>query len=114
MLAEHFKCNTLPKWKPKQALKTASNVRKYWNSLKNTSNSDNFANTKYLQIMGYEFWYCIALHCIVLYYEALIMKADIYRYSIDIPRELSEIRTQPWLSEGSLTCDPCHHRGPIF
>ena len=36
------------------------------------------------------------------------------RYRIDIPRELSEIRTQPWLSEGSLTCDPCHHRGPIF
>ena len=22
------------------------------------------------------------------------------RYPIDIPRELSEIRTQPWLSEG--------------
>ena len=29
------------------------------------------------------------------------------RYRIGIPRELSEIRTQPWLSEGSLTCDPC-------
>ena len=30
------------------------------------------------------------------------------RYSIGIPRELSEIRTQPWLiGEGSLTCDPC-------
>ena len=26
----------------------------------------------------------------------------------------SEISTQPWLSEGSLTCDPYHHRGPIF
>ena len=25
------------------------------------------------------------------------------RYRIGIPRELSEIRTQPWLSEGSLT-----------
>ena len=36
------------------------------------------------------------------------------RYRIVIPRELSEIRTQPWLSEGSLICDPCHHRGPIF
>ena len=36
------------------------------------------------------------------------------RYRIDIPRELSEIRTQPWLSEVSLTCDPCHHRGPIL
>ena len=28
------------------------------------------------------------------------------RYRIGIPRELSEIRAQPWLSEGSLTCDP--------
>ena len=36
------------------------------------------------------------------------------RYRIGIPRELSKIRTQPWLSEGSLTCDPCQHRGPIF
>ena len=26
----------------------------------------------------------------------------------------SEISTQPWLSEGYLTCDPYHHRGPIF
>ena len=40
--------------------------------------------------------------------------ARLDRYRIGIPRELSEIRTQPWLSEGSLTCDPCHHRGPIF
>ena len=36
------------------------------------------------------------------------------RYRIGISRELSEIRTQPWLSEGSLICDPHHHRGPIF
>ena len=36
------------------------------------------------------------------------------RYRIGIPRELSEICTQPWLSEGSLTCDPYYHRGPIF
>ena len=36
------------------------------------------------------------------------------RYRIGIPRELSEIRTQPRLSEGSVTCDPCHHSGPIF
>ena len=35
------------------------------------------------------------------------------RYRIGIPWELSEIRTQPWLSEESLTCDPYHHRGPI-
>ena len=40
--------------------------------------------------------------------------ARLDRYRIGIPRELSEIRTQPWLSEGSLTCDPYHHRGPIF
>ena len=31
------------------------------------------------------------------------------RYRIGIPRELSKIRTQPWLSEGSLTCDPQLH-----
>ena len=31
--------------------------------------------------------------------------ARLDRYRIGIPRELSEIRTQPWLSEGSLTCD---------
>ena len=36
------------------------------------------------------------------------------RYRIGIPQELSEIRTQPWLREGSLICNPCHHRGPIF
>ena len=40
--------------------------------------------------------------------------ARLDRYRIGIPRELSEIRTQPWLSEGSLTCHPYHHRGPIF
>ena len=34
--------------------------------------------------------------------------ARLDRYRIGIPRELSEIRTQPWLSEGSLTCDPYH------
>ena len=54
--------------------------------------------------------YCIVLYCIVLY---CIMRpyteGRLDRYSI--PRELSEIRTQPWLSEGSLICDPCHQRG---
>ena len=30
-------------------------------------------------------------------------KGRLDRYRIGIPRELSEIRTQPWLSEGSLT-----------
>ena len=44
----------------------------------------------------------------------LYAEARLDRYRIDIPRELSEICIQPWLSEGSLTCDPCHHRGPIF
>ena len=40
--------------------------------------------------------------------------ARLDRYRIGIPWELAEIRTQPWLSEGSLTCDLYHHRGPIF
>ena len=40
--------------------------------------------------------------------------ARLDRYRIGIPRELSEIRTQPWLSERSLTCNPYHHRGPSF
>ena len=54
--------------------------------------------------------YCIVLYCIMRPYT----DGRLDRYRIGIPRELSEIRTQPWLSEGSLTCDPCHHRGPIF
>ena len=33
---------------------------------------------------------------------------------IGIPRELFEIRTQPWLTEGSLTCDPCRTENPSF
>ena len=59
---------------------------------------------------------CIVLYCIVLY---CVMRPytegrlDRYRIGIILP-ELSEIRTQPWLSEGSLTCDLYHHRGPIF
>ena len=53
------------------------------------------------------------LYYIVLYYEAYT-EGRLDRYRIGIPRELSEIRTQPWMREGSLTCDPCHHRGPIF
>ena len=55
--------------------------------------------------------YCI-LYCITCTRPYTKGRLDCYR--IDIPRELSEIHTQPWLSEGSLTCDPCHHRGPIF
>ena len=56
--------------------------------------------------------YCIVLYCIVLWDPILMARLD--RYRIGIPRELSEIRTQPWLSEGSLTCVPYHHMGPIF
>ena len=56
--------------------------------------------------------YCIVLYCIVLWGPILMARLD--RYRIGIPLELSEIRTQPWLSEGSLTCDPCHHRDPSF
>ena len=40
--------------------------------------------------------------------------ARLDRYHIGIPRELFEIRTEPWLSEGTLTCDPHHHKRPIF
>ena len=47
----------------------------------------------------------IVLYCIMRPYT----EGRLDRYCIGIPRELSEIRTQPWLSEGSLTCDPCHH-----
>ena len=50
---------------------------------------------------------------LLLYYEALYwrpIRPLSYRHS----SRLSEIRTQPWLGEWSLTCDPCHHRGPIF
>ena len=50
------------------------------------------------------------LYCIMRPYT----EDRLERYRIDIPPELSEIRPQPWMSEGSLTCDPCHHRGPIF
>ena len=46
--------------------------------------------------------YCIVLYCIMMPYT----EGRLDRYHIGIPRELSEIRTQPWLSEGSLTCDP--------
>ena len=42
--------------------------------------------------------------------------ARLDRYRIGIPRELSEIRTQPWLSEGSLTCGPHYgvHKTNIY
>ena len=44
----------------------------------------------------------IVLHCIMRPYT----EGRLDRYHIGIPRELSEIRTQLWLSKGSLTCDP--------
>ena len=50
------------------------------------------------------------IHCLL----TILVNTCISSYYFLFPRELSEIRTQPWLSEGSLTCDPCHHRGPIF
>ena len=52
----------------------------------------------------------IILYCIMMPYT----KGRLDRYRTDLPRELSQIQTQPWLSEGSLTCDPCHHRGLVF
>ena len=69
--------------------------------------------------------YCVHTYCIV-YIHIVLCTCMMYcvmrpysegrldRYRIGIPLELSEVRTQPWLSEGSLTCDPCHHRGPII
>ena len=50
------------------------------------------------------------LYCIMRPYT----EGRLESYRIGIPRELSEIRTQPWLSEGSVTCDPCHHKDPSF
>ena len=50
--------------------------------------------------------YCIELYCIM----GLDTEGRLDRYRKGIPRELFEIRTLPWLSEGSLTCDPYHHR----
>ena len=58
--------------------------------------------------------YCIVLYCIVLYCIVLYCMLRPYtegrldRYRIGIPRELSEIRTQTWLIDGSLTCNPYH------
>ena len=53
---------------------------------------------------------CIVLYCIMRPYT----EGRLDRYRIGIPREMPEIRTQPWMSEGSLIWDSCHHRGPIF
>ena len=39
--------------------------------------------------------------------------ARLDRCRIGIPRELSEIHIQPWLNEGSLTCDPSFNCAPI-
>ena len=50
--------------------------------------------------------HCIALHCIV--YEALYWR-PIRPLSCRHSSGESEICTQPWLSEGSLTCNPYHH-----
>ena len=54
--------------------------------------------------------YCIVLYGIMMPYTDGPIGPLSHRHSW----ELSEIRTQPWLSEGSLTCDPYHHKGPIF
>ena len=61
------------------------------------------------------FFLCnIVLYCVLYYIMRPYTEGCLDRYHIGIPRELYEIRTQPWLSEGSLTCDPCHHRDPSF
>ena len=58
----------------------------------------------------YVFVYCIVLYCIMRSYTEGLIGSLSYRHSSGVVRN----PTQPWLSEGSLTCDPYHHRGPIF
>ena len=69
--------------------------------------------------------YCIVLYCIVLYCIVLycIVLYCIVRPYTDVPigplshRHSSGVVRNPHsalASEGSLTCDPYHHRGPIF
>ena len=54
--------------------------------------------------------YCIVLNCNMRPYTDGPIGPLSYRHSSG----KSEIRIQPWLSEGSLTCDLYHHRRPIF
>ena len=42
--------------------------------------------------------YCIVLYCITRPYT----EGRLNRYRIGIPRKLSEVHTQPWLSEGGF------------
>ena len=71
-----------------------------------------YCNLLYCIVLYCIVLYCIVLYCIVLYCIVLFCIVRPYaegrldRYRIGIPRELSEIRTQPWLCDGSLTCDP--------
>ena len=63
-----------------------------------------FVDRQYLQAFLQLVLYCI---------QRPYIEDRLDRYGIGIP-ELSEIRTQPWLIEGALTCDSCHQWGPIF
>ena len=59
--------------------------------------------------------YCIVLSCIVLYcimrpYTDGPIGPLSYRHSSGVVRNPHS----PWLSEGSLTCDPYHHRASVF
>ena len=79
----------------------------------------------YFVVLYFIVFCCIALYCIVLYCTVLdcialycIMRSytdgRLDRYRIGIPRQLYKIHIQPWLSDGSLTCDPYHYREPII
>ena len=65
---------------------------------------------KYMLVLYCIVLYCIALHCIVFYYEALYWRS-IRPLSYRHFSWVVQFRTQPWLNEGSLTCDLCHHSG---
>ena len=78
---------------------------------------NNITNRKYLIYTAkrshnniYIYKNSIVLYCIMRLYT----EGRLDRYHNRHSSGESEIRTQPWLSEGSLTCDPYHHRGPIF
>ena len=82
----------------------------YWSSASTMYTTHNINNMEALLMRSiYSFIKRLLDSCVMRPYT----EGRLDRYRIGIPRELSEIRIQPWLSEGSLTCEPCHHRGPI-
>ena len=85
-----------------------------FNSYMNWNTHINYIASKISRTVGILYQLKDILYCIVLYYEALYwrpIRPLSYRHSYGE----SEIRTQPWLSEGSLTCDLliAHRRNSI-